>query len=264
MTDLIQNAAAKTNTKVATKSPAQRMQEVLTMQGTQNLLKEVLLNNKEAFVASLIDLYGSDSVLQQCDPGAVLKEALKAVALNLPIAKSLGLAYIIPYRDKNGVQHPQFQPGYRAFIQLAERTRLISKMNNGRVYEGELRVLDKLTGDIDLKGERISDKVIGYFAYFETVYGFGKGSYWSVEKMTEHAKTYSKSYKAGSSIWRDNFHEMAEKTVLKDLLSKWAPLSIDSAGEQLRKAIDYDNEDIIFPDADPETGEITPADGTVA
>ena len=104
--------AAKKSVKPAAKSPSQRMREVLNMSSTQSLMAEVLRDNKEEFVASLIDLYGSDNYLAQCDPGAVMKEALKAVALKLPINKQLGFAYIIPYRDsKTGQQVPQFQLG---------------------------------------------------------------------------------------------------------------------------------------------------------
>jgi recombination protein RecT len=108
--NLIQQAAEKAKAP-AVKSPAQRMRDVLNMNASQGLMADVLHENKEAFVASLIDLYGSDNYLAQCDAGAVMKEALKAVSLKLPINKQLGFAYIIPYRDKNGVQQPQFQLG---------------------------------------------------------------------------------------------------------------------------------------------------------
>ena len=110
--NLIQAAAEKTNTKVAVKSPAQRMREVLNMNASQSLMGDVLRENKESFVASLIDLYGSDNTLAQCDAGAVMREALKAVSLKLPINKQLGFAYIIPYfNNKTGMQEPQFQLG---------------------------------------------------------------------------------------------------------------------------------------------------------
>ena len=69
--NLIQDAATKV-AKAAPKSPAQRMREVLNMSSSQSLMADVLRENKEAFVASLIDLYGSDNYLAQCDAGAVL------------------------------------------------------------------------------------------------------------------------------------------------------------------------------------------------
>ena len=215
----IQDAAKKTVSKTAAKTPSQRMREVLSMSSTQSLMSEVLRENKEEFVASLIDLYGSDNYLAQCDPGAVMKEALKAVSLKLPINKQLGFAYIVPYRDgKTGQQTPQFQLGYKGLIQLAQRTGAYASMNMDNVYEGELRVIDRVSGDIDLGGERTSDKVIGYFAYIRTVNGFSKTLYWPMEKMVSHAKKYSKSYNAGAAIWKNNFNEMAQKGLSLDTL----------------------------------------------
>ena len=236
----IQEAAAKTAAKPTVRTPANMMRETLSMASTQQLMAEVLHENRESFVASLIDLYSSDTYLQKCNPGAVMKEALKAVSLKLPINKALGFAWIIPYNDnKSGQTLPQFQLGYKGYIQLAMRTGAYKTMNMDNVYEGELRVVNRLTGEIDLGGDRISDKVIGYFAYIETVNGFSKTLYWSVDKVISHAKKFSKSYNSGAAIWKQNFDEMAQKTVMRNLISKWGVMSVD-----LQRAIDLDNADL--------------------
>ena len=119
------------------------------------------------------------------------------------------------------------------------RTGAYKTMNMDNVYEGELRVVNRLTGEIDLGGDRISDKVIGYFAYIETVNGFSKTLYWSVDKVISHAKKFSKSYNSGAAIWKQNFDEMAQKTVMRNLISKWGVMSVD-----LQRAIDLDNADL--------------------
>ena len=46
------------------------------------------------------------------------------------------------------------------------------------------------------------------------------------KEMASHAGQYSQSFKKGYGVWKDNFEAMAQKTVLKLLLSKQAPLSI--------------------------------------
>ena len=236
----IQEAAAKTAAKAAVRTPANMMRETLSLASTQQLMSEVLHENRESFVASLIDLYSSDTYLQKCNPGAVMKEALKAVSLKLPINKALGFAWIIPYNDsKSGQTLPQMQIGYRGYIQLAMRTGAYRTMNMDNVYEGEVKVVNRLTGEIDLNGERISDKVIGYFAYIETVNGFSKTLYWTVEKVISHAKKFSKSYNSGAAIWKQNFDEMAQKTVMRNLIAKWGVMSVD-----LQRAIDLDNADL--------------------
>ena len=254
----IQEAAAKTAAKPTNRTPANIMRETLSLASTQQLMQEVLHDNRESFVASLIDLYSSDAYLQKCNPGAVMKEALKAVSLKLPINKALGFAWIIPYNDnKSGQTLPQFQLGYKGYIQLAMRTGAYKTMNMDNVYEGELRVVNRLTGEIDLNGERISDKVIGYFAYIETVNGFSKTLYWTVEKVISHAKKFSKSYNSGAAIWKQNFDEMAQKTVMRNLISKWGVMSVD-----LQRAIDLDNADLADKaiagegTVDSDTGEI--------
>ena len=210
------------------KSPANIMRELVDNENTKKLFASVLKENAGAFIASLIDLYNTDTYLQACAPQAVLGEALKAASLKLPINKQLGFAYIVPYKSK-GISLPQFQIGYKGLIQLAMRTGAYKHINAGEVYEGEFKGSDKLTGEIDISGEAASDKIIGYFAYIETTNGFKKAMYWSKEKVTTHAKKYSKSYNSQSSAWSTNFDEMATKTVLRNLLSHYGYMSVEMA-----------------------------------
>jgi recombination protein RecT len=62
-------------------------------------------------------------------------------------------------------------------------------------------------------------------AYYELLTGFRKASFMTVDEVEAHAKKYSQSYKKGFGVWKDNFDAMAKKTVIKLLLSKFAPLS---------------------------------------
>lgn len=210
------------------KTPASIMGSVLNAESTKKLLADTLKENAGAFSASIFDLYNTDTYLQACDPRAVFGECLKAASLKLPINKQLGFAYIVPYKSK-GVSIPQFQIGYKGLIQLAMRTGAYKHINAGEVYEGEFKGADKLTGEIDISGEATSDKIIGYFAYIETTNGFKKAMYWNKDKVTAHAKRYSKSYNSSSSAWATNFDEMATKTVLRNLLSHYGYMSVEMA-----------------------------------
>ena len=68
---------------------------------------------------------------------------------------------------------------------------------------------------------------------FELNNGFQKSLYWSKEKMEEHAKRYSKGYnsdlKNGTqyTFWSKDFAQMAYKTLLRQLISKWGIMSIE-------------------------------------
>ena len=269
-TSVIQQAT-DTNAKAAeaAKSKTNIMREIVSMASVKKQLESVLKENAGSFIASLITLYSSDTYLQQCDPQAVYKEAVKAAVLKLPIEKSLGFAWVIPRRVK-GVMTPVFQIGTKGYVQLAQRTGAYASINAGNVYEGELKVIDKISGDIDISGEPTSDVVIGYFAYIRTVNGFSKTLYWSLEKALKHAQTFSDSFKHGNEIWTKFRDEMFQKTVLKALLSKWGIMSIE-----MQNAVNYENadaadaaivDDTPFPpppiqadgSVDLETGEITP------
>ncbi|MCI6407778.1 recombinase RecT, partial [Veillonella caviae] len=101
------------------------------------------------------------------------------------------------------------------------------------VYEGEIEYENRLLDKFKF-GERTSDKVIGYFAYFTLINGFEKYLFVSIEDMQKHAKKYSKNYKGGTDTWGlTDFNTMAEKTVLKRLLSKFGPLSIETTAAAL-------------------------------
>ncbi len=234
----------------------EKLQSALAADSVKNQLVNALGKNCGSFVASLIDLYNTDSALKQCDPNAVIREALRAAVLHLPITKALGYAFIIPYsrkkKDENGreyrVKEPTFQIGYKGLIQLAQRTGQYRTINADVIYEGEMRKVSKLTGEVALDGEKKSDKVVGYFAYFELLNGFRKTLFVMVEDMAKRAKAFSQAIKYDNEVtmdtllnlaklpvteyngkigWTGNFHDMAIKTCLRSLLSKYGYLSVE-------------------------------------
>ncbi len=227
---IISAAAAEKTVEKKKATPAQILNNLLDNNRIQSQINEATKGNAGAFTASLLNLFNNDSKLQLCDPKAVYTEALKAAVLGLPIEKSLQFAFVVPYYA-NGKYVPQFQLGYRGMIQLCLRTKAYKYINADAVYKGEYKGADKLTGHVDLNGEKISDEIIGYFAYIETVDGFKKAEYWDKEKVRKHATRYSKSKnpKNGELVgaWKSNFDEMAIKTVLRNLLSKYGVMSVD-------------------------------------
>lgn len=195
----------------------------------QEQFKNALRDNSGPFVASVIDLYNGDTYLQECDPSLVVMECLKAATLKLPINKNLGFAFVVPYKKK-GIAIPQFQIGYKGLIQLALRTGQYRIINADKVFEGEFRSLNKLTGEFDLSGTKASDKLVGYFAHIEMLNGFTKTLYMTVEQVRAHAQKYSKSYAQEFSPWKTEFDGMAIKTVLRGLLGHYGFLSVEMIG----------------------------------
>lgn len=231
------------NNQVAKRKPVDVLKSVLKAPSVAEQFQNALGNNSSSFVASIIDLYNTDKSLQECNPNQVVMEALKAAVLKLPINKSLGYAYVLPFKNK-GVPTPTFIMGYKGLIQLAMRTGQYRYINADVVYEGELAGKDKLTGSIDFSGEKTSDKIVGYFAHIELMNGFRKTLYSEVRDIAKHAKMYAPTLKYSRDVtvdslmklagkgptglgWKGDFDSMAIKTVLRELLSKYGYLSIE-------------------------------------
>ena len=201
----------------------------LNNDGVKQKIAERLGQNASAFTSALLSIYNSNAQLQNCDGRSILGTAFLAAALNLSIAPSLGQAYIVPFKGK-----AQFQVGTRGFIQLAHRTGQYTRIHAGKVYEGELKGFNPITGE-PILGDKISDEVVGYVAYMQLVNGFEKTLFMTKAEIEAHAEKYSQSYSydkrngKNSSPWSTNFDEMASKTVLKKLLRSWGVLSTDLA-----------------------------------
>ena len=245
--------------------PIDLMKSVINAPSVQEQFQNALGEHKDAFVASLIDLFTGDKQLQSCKPALVIAEALRAATLRLPLNKALSFAYIIVFNNSvknpdgswSKVPTPTFVPGYKGYIQLAMRTGQYRTINADFVYEGEMRKVSKLTGEIALDGEKKSDKIIGYFCYFELLNGFNKTLFVSVEEMAAYALRYSPSFKGNKKTsaealiklaqanqpsskvgWEGNFNDMALKTVIRRLLSKYGYLSVE-----MQNALSKDVED---------------------
>ena len=213
---------------------------------------EVLDGNGQQFVASLLSIITNNKLLAKATNESIMTAAMKAATLKLPIEPSLGMAYVVPYNrsEKHGdtwikINEAQFQMGYKGFIQLAQRSGQIRNINCDIVYKEECLRYDKVYGTLHLKEEQVdSGEVEGYFASLELINGFRKMIFWKKEKVIAHAQKYSKTYdkqigdfKSGTP-WKTEFDAMAQKTLIKELLSKYAPLSTE-----LQEAIIADNED---------------------
>ena len=134
------------------------------------------------------------------------------------------------------------------------------------IKQGELISFNPLEEEIVVKliddfEERSQAETIGYYAMFEYTNGFKKAIYWSKAQMVAHADKHSNAFNAESarklengeikesekwkysSNWYANFDEMAKKTMLRQLISKWGILSME-----MQQAIDKDNNIINIDD----------------
>lgn len=224
-----------TNQQVA-KQPQnglKRFNAMLENTRTQEYLSSVLGEKKQTFVGNMVALVANSKMLMDCDPSTVMFSCLKSAALDLSLDPVLGLSYVIPFRDnKNNTTVATWQLGSKGYVQLALRSAQFRKLNVRDVREGEIVDEDFVSGEMRFKRlqkDRESAPIVGYVAYMQLVNGFEKQLYMSVEELESHAKRFSQTYRRGYGPWADKYmkSQMMEKTVLKRLLSKYAPLSVE-------------------------------------
>lgn len=207
------------------KTGIQKFNGLVTNEQMQEYLGSVLGEKKSSFINNITALVANNKALQSCEPATIIYAGIKATALDLPLDPSLGFAYVIPYGNA-----AQFQIGYKGFIQLAQRSGQFEVINVRDVREGEIEEEDFVTGEITFKRaeDREKQPVVGYMAYFKLLNGFKKMIYMTKGEVEAHAKKFSKTYAKGG-VWKTDFDAMAEKTVIKKLFTRYAPMSIEMA-----------------------------------
>lgn len=205
----------------------------------QNISNVIGEGKTTQFIASVVSAVQTNKALAECTNSSIFSAALLGESLQLSPSPQLGQFYLVPYKDrKTGISEAQFQLGSKGYKQLAIRSGQYRKIVTSVVKQGELKSFNPITEEYVF--EPVTDPdvreklpVVGYYASFTLVNGFQKELYWSKEKMVEHAKRYSQGYRSdvqkGTSytFWSKDFDAMAEKTMVRQLISKWGIMSIE-------------------------------------
>ena len=220
----------------AKKTVGSILQSMLDSENYRQRFQDLLGKRMPSFMGSIVSMVNEDPYLKEAffnAPVTVIQSALKAAAYNLPIDKSLGFAYVVPFKNgKTGRREAQFIIGYKGLLQLANRTGAYERINVVDVREGELKSFDRLTEDVEVEWiqdeeERERRPVIGYLGYFRLINGYEKKIYMSVSAINAHERKFRKGRGDRPAIWNDNYDAMACKTVLRRMISKWGLMSID-------------------------------------
>lgn len=203
------------------------LQEFLGQDTIKKQMKALLKDRAGYFAMALVQVVEGNEQLQNAEPQSIFNAGIASAILGLPIEKNLGFSYIVPYGSK-----AQFQIGYKGFIQLALRTGQYKLINSTAIKEGEIKLKNRLTGEIEfnfIEDDDLRDtlKTVGYASYIEFNNGFRNTLYMSMKQVQAHAQKYSKSFGYKKSVWTENFEAMALKTVLKLNLAKFGALSVD-------------------------------------
>jgi recombination protein RecT len=176
--------------------------------------------------------------LALCSSESFFGAVLTALQLGLEINTPLGHCYIISYN-----REISFQLGYQGIIELAYRSNKYKRIDAEVVYMGDkFEYTYGLPSKLAHKPSGKRENPTHVYALYELVNGGGNFKVWTWDAVINHAKAYSKSYKASSSPWTSKIPEtvenMAKKTLLINVL-KYAPKSVEIA-----QAITADDSDI--------------------
>lgn len=272
------------NNQVANSKP--KFSVALQTDKMKNLINNTLQDPDRArrFVTAITSAVATNPALQECDNGSIIASALLGEALNLSPSPQLGQYYLVPYKNtKKGTIDAQFQLGYKGYLSLAMRSGQYKDIDVIEIKEGEFKGRNKENGKFEFEfiqdeEKRVLKETVGYLGYFELLNGFTKKLYISKKEMEQHANTYSKAFdlatyrkiQAGqipekdmwkySSFWYKNFDQMAFKTVLRQLISKWGVMSIEMQ-EAYTKDMSVMKEDGTYDYVDSPTEDLF--DGTV-
>lgn len=219
------------------------VKQLLSADAVKAKFDDVLGKKAPQFTTSLINVVNSNYQLKKADANSVIASALVAASLDLPVNPSLGYMYIIPYGNT-----AQPQIGYKGYIQLAQRSGQYKHLNAIPVYEGELKAWNPLTEEVvyEPKQDRdTDDQPIGYLGYMELLNGFSKTVYWTHKQIDDHRREFSKSggKDTPKGVWKDHYDAMALKTVLRNLLTKWGPMTVDMQSADMADSGQYDRLD---------------------
>lgn len=182
--------------------------------------------------------------LLKCDKPSLLASVVQAAALGLDLSPGKGEAYIIPRWNKHaGVTEAQFQPGYRGLAKLAREAAGLRYIQAELVHERDQfetwrdpdqRIIHKPC----LKPDR------GGVTHAYCVSKLATGELQVTVMTFEEIEAIRKrSQKPDTGPWREQWGEMAKKTVVKRHC-KMLPDTVDrAAGSNLSAAIEADNLD---------------------
>lgn len=213
-----------------------QLKNTLNAPSVKQRFEDMLGKRAPQFMTSISTVVSNNALLQKADVNSIVMGAAVAASMDLPLHPALGYAALVPFNSKDGC-YAQLQVMAKGLVELFLRSGQCQSIINEVVYEGQLVSKNKFKGEYVFdEGAKKSNKVIGYMAYFRLTNGFEKYEYMTVEEIKAHAQKFSQSYRSGAKIWKDSFDAMGLKTVLRKLISKYAPKSLE-----MQKAMIFDS-----------------------
>lgn len=215
--------AESENAVVQSKTAMDKIKAYAAMEEVQKRFV-TLLGDKvgRAYVESVVIAVANSADLQKCSASSIMISAMRAASLHLSVDPLLHQAHLVPMGkdamlilDYRGLQQLSINTGYYEIAPFV-----------GEVYEGEeIKLKNRFSGEIEVVGEKKSNTIIGWLAYFKGKQGDERWLYMSNEECDAHGKKYSKSFNSPRSAWTTDREKMRRKTVLRQLLTRYGNFS---------------------------------------
>lgn len=219
---------------------------LMQMQGTlARMLPSTLPPEKSAkLINNTIQLIRTTPLLARCGDtimGGVLTSAQLGLELGV---NALGEAYLLPFKKRRNVDgnwqdyyEAQLIIGYKGYRKLAWQSGVVREISRHIVWsKDEFDVRYGTDPGLHHKPFEEKDRgtVRGYYAVVSLINGGNLFTYMSLGEVEDHRDSYAMAKKKNYNTqeleivgpWKDNFHEMALKTVLLKTLRD-GPLSVE-------------------------------------
>lgn len=242
--------------QLTTLSPAKEMQTVL--QRSWNRIAAVMPKemNGQRLYQMYVSTINRTPKLAECTVESVLSCFMRCTALGLEPSNvnGLGMAYLLPYGNKNyrtGQSEATLIIGYKGMIELARRSGELKSIHAQAVYEGdEFSYWEDETGQhFTFKADRTAshddDKLTDVYVNAQLNNGGFVFEHMTREEV-EVIKRRSPSANAKSSPWKTDYEAMALKTVIRRSF-KYLPVSAEAKTAAIEDETTPDYSDIFRP-----------------
>lgn len=177
----------------------------------------------ERFSRIAMTEFARNPKLYECDPTSVLGSLMLSSQLGLELGPALGQAYLIPFSEKGGMVC-QFVVGYKGYIELGYRSRLLSGLRTATVFEGDHFVYEEREGGPYMRHQecRPADRGAVVCYYVRAAITGGKPTIrrcWPEE--IEKARLSSQLGRINKGPWHDHYEAQAWKTCVRRAASLW-------------------------------------------
>lgn len=247
-------------------------------QDSMRTVQDLLLKSKAQIQMALPAHMASDRMIRvalttirqtpdllNCPAISLVKCVMQAAALGLEPDPLLGRAYIVPFKNKQGVKEATLIIGYKGFIDLARRSGEMVSIEAHCVFEQDEFRYEFGTGECLVhRPAAVEDR--GNITHAWAMARFkGGGHQFDVMDFWELEAIRKMSKQPASGPWRDHTPQMYRKTVLRRL-ANFLPLSPNlvrhlAAEEMIEGGLDSGE---IFGDDDAIDVEVSPDPDAVA